>query len=147
MEVEGEVDSDNYISVNKYVKYEVNLNMDESVDWYVDISVGNKFGRGVDVRVDIDVGAEVGNDDYEVVELLVLDAVGSRYGRSADKVVKGLKYGVGVGVGGSIGWVVDSGIGAGFEIANGTTFSIDDGYDMGSSDSFFDFLNDGKPVG
>ena len=51
--------------------------------------------------------------------------------------VKGVKCGFSVWVGISVWWGVDRGVGAENVSADGSTFGIDDGYDMGSSDEFF----------
>ena len=49
-------------------------------------------------------------------------------------------------VGDSIGWDYEKIVGSEFDIAYVITFEIYDGSDMGSSDVFFDSLNDSKPV-
>ena len=58
----------------------------------------------------------------------------SWYGRSFNKCVRG---GVGVGVGGSIGWGVDICVGFVFGGADGIIFGIDDWYDMSYSHLYF----------
>ena len=60
--------------------------------------------------------------------------VGSRYDISVNKGVKIVKIGVGVGVGGLLGWCVCMGVVAGVDSAYGITGRIDDGSDLGYSD-------------
>ena len=55
--IEGEVYSENNSSVDKYFKYEVDMNIYDSVYWDFGIRVGTKVGRGFDARVDRDVGS------------------------------------------------------------------------------------------
>ena len=47
-----------------------------------------------------------------------------------------------MGVRNSIGWGVNRGVGSGVDIDNGIIFEIDDGYNMGSYNLFFDSFND-----
>ena len=65
---------------------------------------------------------------------------GSIYGQG----VKGVKCGFSVWVGISLGWDVDRGVGAENVSADGLKFWIDDVYDMGSSDVFFDGFSIGN---
>ena len=71
-----------------------------------------------------------------------LDKVGSRDGGSVYKLVRGE---VSVGVGGSIGWYVDIGVGSEVDISDEIKFEIDDEYKLGSSNYSSDGFNDGKP--
>ena len=50
LKVEDEFYSYNGISVHKYVKYEVNININCSIDWYSDSDVGSEVGRGNNVE-------------------------------------------------------------------------------------------------
>ena len=52
-----------------------------------------------------------------------------------------------MGVADSVGWCVDTGVGAALYSADVITFGVDDGSDMGSSDEFFDSSNYRKLVG
>ena len=65
--VEGEVDHDNEISVGKYDKHEVDMNIDDIVGWDVHKSIDSEVGRGNDVRNC--VGSKFGGGDGEGVEL------------------------------------------------------------------------------
>ena len=51
-----------------------------------------------------------------------------------------------VGFGFSVGWVFDRGVVDVVYSADGISFGLDDGSDMGSSCGYFDDSNDGKPV-
>ena len=88
------------------------MKIGNSVDWDFDISVVSKVGRGNNVGVDSDFNAEVGNGDGEVIELEFLYEVVSDYKSSVNKVVKDVIGRVSLGVGESIGWFVDSGVGS-----------------------------------
>ena len=55
--------------INKYVKDEVNVNIDESADWDVDSNICAKSGRGVNEGIDSDVDYEVRRSDNEIFEL------------------------------------------------------------------------------
>ena len=54
--------------IDIFVKYEVNMKIDDSIDWYIDRSVGTEAGRGNNCGVDSDVGDEVGGGDGERVQ-------------------------------------------------------------------------------
>ena len=64
-----------------------------------------------------------------------------------DQWLKCVKGGVSVGVGISSGWGVNIGVGDGNDSAGGITLDIYYGYDMGSSDVFFDGFSVGKNMG
>ena len=109
------------------------MKIDNTIYLYVDINVGDEYCRGNNGRI---------NSDVEVVY-----KVGSGDGISVNKVVKCVKGGVSVGVGVSVGWVVNSGVGSGIYIDNGIKFEIDDGYDLGCSDGSFYGFNYVKRLG
>ena len=49
LDIEGEVNSDHYSSVDKYIKDEFNVEIDNSVNYNIDRSVGDKVCRGVEL--------------------------------------------------------------------------------------------------
>ena len=83
----------------------------------------------------------------EEFEFKVVYGLGSGDYRSVNKVLKVVKFGVGVGVGGSLGWGFDRGIGGVVDIANGLIFGIDDVSGLGSSNGFFCRPYYGRRVG
>ena len=113
------------------------MKIDESLDSYVYSNVGAEVGRGNNGGVDCDIGAEVGSGDSKGIELKLEYEVGSRDGRSADKGIKGIKSGVSMGVGVSVFWGVDIGVGDRIGSDDVITFGIDDGSEMGYYDGFF----------
>ena len=60
---------------------------------------------------------------------------------------KCVKCGVSMGVAISVGWCVDVDVGSGNGSAGGSLFGIYYGYDMVSSDFFFDGFSVGKNMG
>ena len=90
---------------------------------------------------------EVGSVYGKGVELKVVDKVGSGNNRSVNTFVKGIKNGFSVEVDGSGGWGVYGGVCTLVDSSDAITFGFDDGYDLGSYDSFFNSLNEGKIVG
>ena len=69
------------------------------------------------------------------------------YGVSNDSSVdKGVKYGVGVVVGDSLGWVVDRGVVSWVDSDDDITFELGGGSEMGSYGVLFDGFNFRKPV-
>ena len=78
------------------------------------------------------------------MELEVGDDIGSFIGSIFGQGVKGVKYGFIVWFGISVGWGVDRGVGAGNVSADGLTFEVYDGYNMGYSDGFFDDFSVGN---
>ena len=119
----------------------------DNVDWDVDRGVGAEVGICDNGWVESDVGGEVGSGDGDVIQLEVGYKVGSWDEISVDKGVKVSKFGVSVGVDGSVGWSFYKGVGAEGDSSYGTTFVLHDGYDMYSSNGSFDCSNDGKLVG
>ena len=66
--------------------------------------------------------------------------------RSVDECVKGVKCEVSVGVGISVCWCVDGGVGDGNGSDDGIKFGIVDGYDLRVFDWFFDVYSVEKPL-
>ena len=67
--------------------------------------------------------------------------------RIVDQIFKCVKGEVSMGVGISVCWCVNIGVGAGNGSDVGITFGIYYGYDIGSSDLFFDSFCVGKHMG
>ena len=122
------------------------MDIDDRVDWDVDKSVGTEFVRGDNGRIYSAVSDKVGIDDSEVFELEVVYEFGSGNDIIFDKDVKGIKFRVNVGVGGSVYQGVDRWVGYGVGSADGITFEIDDGADMVSYHGLFDSYNYWKPL-
>ena len=68
-------------------------------------------------------------------------------GISFNKSVKGVKYEVGVEVGGSVGWCFDICVGAAVDIVDEIILPLDYRSNMVSHNWFIYDLNDGKIVG
>ena len=49
LDIEGGVNSDHYSSVDKYIKDEFNVEIDNSVNYNIDRSVVDKVCRGVEI--------------------------------------------------------------------------------------------------
>ena len=71
VEFEAEVDYEIYSSVNIYVKYEVDVDIDGSVYCDIDRIVGDEVFRSNDSRLESDVEGEVGIGYGEWFELEV----------------------------------------------------------------------------
>ena len=100
--------------------------------WVVGVSSGWDIDRSVDNEIDRCIGGvvgssfydEVGNGDGGEVELGVGGGFGFGYGININKLVK---YGVGVKVGGSVGWYDYRGVGSWIGGGVGEEWGIDVG--------------------
>ena len=113
------------------------MNIGNIVYWDIEKSFGDNVSRGNNSGLDTGFCAEVGSGDSKGIELKLGYEVGSRDGRSADKGIKGIKSGVSMGVGVSVFWGVDIGVGDRIGSDDVITFGIDDGSEMGYYDGFF----------